>query len=216
MPSIDIATPAGRDAALAILRSIGSAKESDEQKQVLTTTSDNPDVMAAVGDAFATSVKFAQDYGDAYKSIKEKSPGISKENAEHVSLSEAIMANRDAFPPEEFKISTDFSGGGSITSTIPSLKMVNAMMFAERNAEKEAQYLEADAAKVAGPDTETEALKAQDQALRTLLLDSSAAGTVLLVEDAKADEQTLAKPYLSDQQSKQDVAGEQDGSQASP
>jgi hypothetical protein len=123
--------------------------------------------------------------------------GMNADNARTNALVDVVMAHREAFPSEEFTITTTYPGGAWSETTIPSASA--ASIFEREVAEKQADYDAGAAAKGARPDRATAKLGALEQAVRTLIgngLDTAVEG----ITDAKAAYALLTQKRFFDEQ----------------
>lgn len=158
-------------------------------------------VFNAIFDAFSSSRDLQKQFSAAFKKATENGVAtdgshILPNNAKHIALVDVIVANREAFPPEEFTVQTELWDGGSITTTIPSAVSMEASSFQEKTAEKQAAY---DASVMeTEPDPEVVKLNAMSQVVKSLVLDNGE-----LANDGQGDEAALmilARTYLDQAQ----------------
>lgn len=159
-------------------------------------------IFSALVNAFATDAQMRQTYDDKVSGMRRQEPRMHKGAASFASMQDVIFDNREKFPPQEFVLRIDLwdpgqdqSSARSLVIKIPSLAMVNAMKFAERNAEKERAYFQAlaDTERHGKVDPATTQLMAMSKALQTLLVDNE---DVAKVGDEQASQATLAKPFI--------------------
>lgn len=174
-----------------------------EEEELAVRQSD--EIYSAVVDALTADKTMLSGMQAKVKKVMSEEPLVPKGVATFVALHETIFDNREAFPPEEFVMRVNYWPKGADTKdpnaavsmmiTIPSLKIVNAMKFAERTAEKERVYFEAiaEAQKNAVLDPEVTTLQAMEKALKTLVDNQPVED---LFNQPTADEEALAKPYL--------------------
>lgn len=192
-------------AALTVLRSGQNASSVEGFLGSSNFKASSPAVFKGILTAFAENPNFVEQFNKEFKKQMEwtapDGSHIHPNNASHNALIEVIMANRDAFPPGEFTISTKFEGGW-MTTVIPSAESVKLARFAEDVAAKQKAYDDAVAAKEAAetPDPEAVKLKAMADVVKTLILDGAEQETG---ESTTAPQAILAKPYLDE---KKDVA----------
>lgn len=187
-------------AALTVLRSGQNASSVEGFLGSSNFKASSPAVFKGILTAFAENPSFVEQFNKEFKKQMEwtapDGSHIHPNNASHNALTEVIMTKRDAFPPEEFTISTKFEGGWA-TTVIPSAESVKLARFAEDVAAKQKAYDDAVAAKEAAetPDPEAVKLKAMADVVKTLILDGAEQETG---ESTTAPQAILAKPYLDE------------------
>lgn len=162
-------------AALAILQSSERNPSATDFLSSSVVSASSNDALLAVFDAFAASKEFQKQFTAEFRKWMEKAAPdgtrIHPDNAKHNALTDVIIKNREAFPPEQFSIRTELPNGASIETTIPSKAAMMGDIFkgnvAERHSAYDAELAEANAF----PDPEPVKLQAMAQIVRTLALD---------------------------------------------
>ncbi|OBZ96675.1 hypothetical protein ADU59_02690 [Pararhizobium polonicum] len=164
--------------ALTVLRS--SQKAADENNALgfnFSVTGTSGDLKATILDAFSLDKglvkQFRANFERIMKDSAAKGMNIEPSNGKHNALVETIIANREAFPPEEFKIYTKFESGGSVETTIPSRAAMMGDIFKKKVAEKQETYDAAIAVRDAEPDPELIRLDAMAKVVKSLVLDAN-------------------------------------------
>ncbi len=164
--------------ALTVLRS--SQKTADDNNALgfnFSVTGASGDLKATILDAFSLDKglvkQFRANFDRIMKESAAKGMNIEPSNGKHNALAETITANREAFPPEEFKIYTKFEGGGSVETTIPSRAAMMGDIFKKKVAEKQEAYDATITARDAKPDPELVKLDAMAKVVKSLVLDAN-------------------------------------------
>ena len=98
------------------INAFGKTSSYTDSARPLALTQDASSLSAGEQAQFA---KVAQDYKMFYRQQLHEHPGITRENAEHNAKVAAIMANRELFPPEGFRVYQEYSGEAFGWSEIP-------------------------------------------------------------------------------------------------
>lgn len=191
--------------ALTVLRS--SQKTADDNNALgfnFSVTGASGDLKATILDAFSLDTGLVQQFRANFERIMKdsaaKGMNIEPSNGKHNALTETIAGNREAFPPEEFKIYTKLANGASIGTTIPSRAAMMGDIFKQKVAEKQESYDAAITVRDAEPDPELIKLDAMAKVVKSLVLDAN--DPLALVESSSATLILQQKSSGSTEQSK--------------
>jgi hypothetical protein len=191
--------------ALTIL--LSSQKTADNNNALgfsFSVTGASGNLKATILDAFSLDKglvkQFRANFEKIMKDSATKGMNIEPSNGKHNALTETIMDNREAFPPEEFKIYTRFEGGGSIETTIPSRAAMMGDIFKKKVTEKQEAYDAAIAERDAEPDPQLVKLDAMAKVVKSLVLDAN--DPLVLDENTSAALILQQKPSGSTEESK--------------